>query len=152
MSRTKRTHKKREAFLDALSDTASVVSACKVSGLARRTAYDWRRDDEGFAAAWDAALDIGTDALEDEATRRAFEGWDEPVHYQGIATSSVRKYSDTLLMFMLKARRPERFKDRASHEHSGPNGGPIQTETKLDPSSLSESTLAELMAARKGEG
>lgn len=132
MSRTERTHKKREAFLNALAETASVVKACDVAKVGRRTVYDWRRDDEAFAEAWERALDIGTDALEDEATRRAFEGWDEPVHYQGIATSTIRKYSDTLLMFMLKARRPEKFKDRAQHEHTGQDGGPIEFTFSID--------------------
>ena len=44
--------------------------------------------------------------------RRALEGGEEPVFYQGKIVGSVRKYSDTLLMFMLKARRPERYRDR----------------------------------------
>lgn len=122
MARTNRTNKKRAEFLDALAETASVVRACEVSGVPRRTAYDWRRDDEEFAAEWERALDIGTDALEDEATRRAFEGVDEPVHYQGVATSTIRKYSDTLLMFMLKARRPDKFKERSAQEHTSPDG------------------------------
>lgn len=132
MTRTERTHKKREKFLDALAETASVVKACEIAKVGRRTVYDWRKNDEAFADAWDDALDVGTDALEDEATRRAFEGWDEPVHYQGVATSTIRKYSDTLLMFMLKARRPERFKDRAAHEHSGKDGGPITFSFNID--------------------
>lgn len=124
-ARTERTNKKREKFLNALAESASVVKACEIAKIGRRTVYEWREKDKDFAAAWERALDIGTDALEDEATRRAFEGWDEPVHYQGVATSSIRKYSDTLLIFMLKARRPERFKERQAHEHAGPDGVPL---------------------------
>ena len=36
-----------------------------------------------------------------------------------------RKYSDNLLMFMLKGRRPETFRDNASIEHSGQTGAPL---------------------------
>ena len=34
----------------------------------------------------------------------------------------MRRYCDTLLIFMLKARRPEKFKERTSTEHSGSVG------------------------------
>jgi hypothetical protein len=39
------------------------------------------------------------------------------VFYQGIQTATVRKYSDTLLIFLLKGRKPERYRERV--EHSG---------------------------------
>ena len=123
MSRTDRTDKKRQKFLDALAETASVVSACDISNVPRRTAYDWRKADASFAEAWDSALDVGTDALEDEAVRRAYSGWNEPVHYQGVQTSTIRKYSDTLLIFLLKGRRPEKYKER--QEVTGANGKPL---------------------------
>ena len=34
--------------------------------------------------------------------------------------------SDTLMIFMLKARRPEKYKERRASELSGPGGRPIQ--------------------------
>jgi len=64
-----------------------------------------------FARAWKAALEFGTDRLEDEAVKRATKG-----------------KSDVLLIFMLKARRPEKFRDRVSAEHSGPGGAPLLIE------------------------
>lgn len=81
------------------------------------TAYEWRENDADFAAAWDRAKAIGMDALEDEATRRAFEGVDEPIVHMGIITDTVKKYSDTLAIFLLKGGKPEKYKDRV--EHSG---------------------------------
>ena len=69
--------------------------------IGRTAAYKWRDDDEAFAAEWEDAIEEGTDALEDEAIRRA------------------KDKSDTLLIFMLKARRPEKFKDRAETTHKG---------------------------------
>jgi hypothetical protein len=51
--------------------------------MGRTTAYDWREEDPDFAEKWDRAMRIGVTALEDEATRRAFEGVDEPVIHQG---------------------------------------------------------------------
>ncbi len=109
----------RRAFIDALATTGNVIRACEMAGVDRRAVYRLRASDEAFAASWAEAQELGVDALEDEATRRAHEGVDEPVYYQGEVCGHVRRYSDGLLQFLLKARRPERFKDRISNEHSG---------------------------------
>ena len=99
--RTIRTAKKRVAFLRVLEEGQSVAAACDKAAVGRTAAYAWRKDDEEFAAAWDAAIETGTDMLEDEAVRRALDK------------------SDVLLIFMLKARRPGKFKERAETTHKG---------------------------------
>jgi hypothetical protein len=110
--RTIRTQEKREKFLLSLVETGGNVSAsCGLAGIKRRTAYDWRGDDPEFAAEWDEAVNVGLDALESEARRRAFEGIQEPVFYKGEICGHIRRYSDSLIMFMLKAYRPQ-FRDR----------------------------------------
>jgi hypothetical protein len=90
-----------------------VTRSCKIAEVGRTTAYLWRNSDNDFAKAWDAALERGTDALEDEAVRRGHEGTEKPVYQGGKLVGTVREYSDTMLTIMLKARRPDRFKDRA---------------------------------------
>ena len=70
-----------------------------------------RDKSDTFAKEWDAAIEVATDTLEMEARRRASLGVEEPVYYQGQIVGYVRKYSDVLLMFLLKAQRPERFRD-----------------------------------------
>ena len=109
----------KAAFLATLATTCDVTLSCKSAKVPRSTIYDWREVDAEFRASWEKAQDQGTDALEDEAIRRGREGVEEPVFYQGIAVGTVRKYSDTLLTTMLKARRPEKFKDRVANELSG---------------------------------
>ena len=121
--RTSRTPAKEGEFLDELAETGNVTKASELSGVARRTIYDWRAANEDFRARWETALDLGCDALEDEATRRAHDGVEEPVYYQGEVVGQVQRYSDTLLMFLLKGRRPEKFKDRT--ELTGNDGAPI---------------------------
>ena len=118
-SRTRRTPKKEADFLEALCTGASVQAACEAAKIGRRTVYDWRAADDDFALAWDQAIEAGTDLLEDEAKRRAFEGVEEPVFHGGQQCGTVRKYSDTLLIFLLKARRPEKFRERQDVKHSG---------------------------------
>jgi len=97
--------------------TANVARACEAAGIGRTTAYEWREADEEFRRRWNKAAEIGAEALEDEAVRRAHEGWEDPVFYQGTQCATVRKYSDTLLIFLLKGRKPERYRERI--EHSG---------------------------------
>ena len=89
--------------------------------------YQRRYRDEEMSGRWSAALKIGYESLEAEAYRRAFEGVDEPVFYQGEEVARVKKPSDSLMMFLLKGGMPEKYKDRVSSEVSGPGGGPIQS-------------------------
>lgn len=134
-NRTIRTPKKEAAFLEALSiNGGNVARACARARFSRNAAYQWRADKPEFAAKWDRAVEIGTDALEDEALRRAHDGTERPVFQKGVCVGHVREYSDTLLIFMLKARRPERFKDRVANEFSGSVGSYVVAAPEEDES------------------
>lgn len=111
--------KKEAAFLEAIAQGFSVTKACIISGLPRRTAYNHRKNVPVFAELWDDAIEAGTDRVEDEALRRAVEGTHDPVFYQGEQVGTITRYSDGLLVTLLKARRPEKYKDRQVHEHAG---------------------------------
>lgn len=116
----------KEKFLAILSECASVIESCRQTPLNRATVYRWRHADPEFRKAWDEAVELGTDALEDEAIRRAHKGVRKPVYQQGRRVGTVREFSDTLLIFMLKARRPSKYKDRGHVELTGSNGAPIE--------------------------
>lgn len=116
---TKLTPEKKSAFLHVLAETCNVSKAAAAIGVARMTVYEWRDDDPVFAAAWDKAKALGVEALEDEAHRRAFEGVDKPVFYQGGECGAVREYSDTLAIFLLKAHNPEKYRENSKVEISG---------------------------------
>jgi hypothetical protein len=106
--------KERETFLAGLAAGWSITHAAKLAGRERRRFYDLRGRDEAFAVAWDEAIESGTEALEDEARRRAVDGWEENVYQQGELAGTVRRYSDGLLTFLLKGRRPEKYRDTAA--------------------------------------
>lgn len=125
MANSIRTPEKEAEFLAVLADTCNVSKACAHAGIGRVTVYEWRDADPDFAARWDQAKRIGADILEEEALRRAVEGVQEPVYYQGTLVDTVTKYSDTLLMFLAKGAKPEVYKDRVQSEISGPGGAPI---------------------------
>lgn len=83
----------RLKFLDGLRMHGMVMQAALEAGIHRNTAYFERQRDPEFAKEWADALDRGVDMLEDVAKKRAYEG------------------SDTLLIFLLKAHRPDRYRE-----------------------------------------
>lgn len=101
-----------DKFLELLAETGHVVRSCELAGVSRTHAYRMRNSDPDFAALWDEALTLAVGTIEDEAHRRAVHGVDTPVYYKGEECGSVRKYSDTLLMFLLKAHKPEKYRER----------------------------------------
>ncbi len=118
--------KKRQKFLEALAECGNVTSAAKAACITPRRLYQVRAKDEAFAAEWDECAELGTQALEDEARRRAYEGVEEPVtSVRGIVHNDdgtplmVRKYSDTLLIFLLKGARPQKYRERSDVHLSG---------------------------------
>jgi hypothetical protein len=94
--KTIRTEATRARFLNALSEHANVREVCRRLGVTRNALYLWRSDDPAFARDWDAALALGADRLEDEAKRRAMAG------------------SDYLMVFLLRALKPQTYRDRAT--------------------------------------
>jgi hypothetical protein len=125
------TPKKEDVFFAALAECGNVKAAALRAKLDRRNLYRRRKDDAAFAAAWDEAERLGVTALEDEARRRAYEGWEEPVWYKGKMCGAARKFSDTLLIVLLKAHMPEKYRDRV--EHSGNPDAPFLHEHSLSP-------------------
>jgi hypothetical protein len=109
----------RVRFLDVLRETCNVSEAAKAAGIGRRTAYEWRDDNPEFAAAWHEAEQEAADRLEREAWRRGVEGVDKPVIHKGMITDTYLEYSDRMLELLLKAHRPEKFRERISTELSG---------------------------------
>ena len=115
MKRLKLTPARQERFLKALAETGSVTVAVSVAGISRSRCYAHRKVDTAFAAAWDEAEEVAADRLEDEARRRAIEGVPEPLVSAGKLVRdddgqpiAVRRYSDNLLLALLKAHRPPR--------------------------------------------
>ena len=105
------THARQRAFIEALADTGSVHAACKAVDMSQPGAYYLRRQPgaESFAAAWQAALDLGVQRIEDTAMDRALNGVEEPLYSYGKLIGSRTRYNDRLLMFMLRNRAPDRF-------------------------------------------
>lgn len=103
---------RQQAFLAAFVERGTVLAASQVAGIHRDTHYEWLRTDPDYAAAFQMAEEDAVQVLETEIRRRATVGVEEPVFHQGKIVGHIRKYSDTLAIFILKARRPEVYRDR----------------------------------------
>jgi hypothetical protein len=88
----------------------------------RQWAYVLRAEDPEFAQAWDQAIEAGTDALEDAARKRAMRS------------------SDSLLQFILKSRRPHKYREN------------IRVELDDDPKNLSDEQLEAVVSGTVPRG
>lgn len=113
------TQRRRRTFLTHLRATGNVTAAAEEAGVSRSSAYALKKADADFRAAWDDAMESALDDLEAELMRRAIEGTEKPVFYGGEPVGSIRSYSDSLAMFLLRSRRPHVFGDGAGREGGG---------------------------------
>ena len=109
MSEKKLTEEFKAAFLDMLQQLPIKSQICRVMGINYKTVDRAQREDPEFDKEVRAAMEIGYDTLEAEAWRRAATGIKEPIHYKGMKVDEVNKYSDKLLMFLMKGYRPKKF-------------------------------------------
>jgi hypothetical protein len=146
-------HLKKRAFLAAYETLGNISRAARSAEIARGTHYDWMEKDPAYRAGFEKAHRRASDLLEEEARRRAMEGFHEPVVYKGQFTgewvmpdgsdpwdpetgrrkagavferNAIRRYSDTLLIFLMKGNNPDKFGDKL--RHSGVVGMPERPE------------------------
>lgn len=128
----KLTPEKKKEFCDILSHGWSVLRACELLQVSRETVYDHRKKDPQFQANWEQAKQDAMMRREDELNLRAFHGVDTPIVHKGkvvmeevdgvMVPVTIKKKSDILLMFSMKAENPEKYKDKSAVEHQGMEG------------------------------
>ena len=101
----------RRRFLEEFARCGVATFAAKHAGVSTTTLYRAKKADSSFAEAYERAIEESVDCLELEARRRAVDGNDKPVFHNGKKVGSIREYSDTLLIFLLKANRPAKYRD-----------------------------------------
>lgn len=109
----------RPIFLDVFAKTGNVTASATVAEISRKTVYERRKEDAEFASAWDEAEQASHDRLEQEAFRRAHDGVEDFKVGPNGQFVEMRRYSDTLLIFLLKARRPEKYREQTRIDVSG---------------------------------
>ncbi len=134
------TDERKQKFLIELAKTGLRSHSADVAGVTIVTVRRHEEKDEEFAELAKEAKEYFVDGLESEAIRRATEGVIEPVFSQktGEQIGVIRKYSDRLLEVLLRAGRPDKFRDQVSHEHKHTGGVLVVPGKALDDKSWEE--------------
>jgi hypothetical protein len=135
-------------FLAAFEELGLVTEAARRVGISRQAAYLQRHSDPDFAEAWDEIEHNLTERLEREAYRRATEGTERHFYdARGNLLRTEQTYSDTLAIFLLKARKPEMYRETTRTEITGVSGGPIELVVPDQQERRAE--VAEILAASR---
>ncbi|MEE8609022.1 MAG: hypothetical protein V3S55_15565 [Nitrospiraceae bacterium] len=133
------------AALAGIRHMGTIAEGARQARRCTDTVRNWRTEDDEFDAGVRTALQDFRDSLGEEITRRGRDGWEEPVVHQGrlcyrlnIDGSlmldddfepvflTVKKHSDRLLELQAKAY-DERYRDKASLEVTGKDGGAVES-------------------------
>lgn len=106
--------REKALFLAALAknQNLSISKAAAMIGIDRGKHYEWMAKDEKYAQQYKKVKEQIGDILEETAFKRAVEGWEEPVFYEGSICGYIRKFSDGILTKMLAAYLPERYREK----------------------------------------
>jgi hypothetical protein len=140
------------AFLTSYAETASVTKACEAAKIHRSLHYRWLESFPKYQKRFIEAERHAGDTLESEAVRRATEGVVEAVYYQGRPVGAVKRYSDGLMMTLLRGFKPAKY-STSKTEVSGPDGGPMEIVLRLNAARarMNEENAAAAAAAAKGK-
>ena len=133
--------RKKKQFIAALLENGGFVEqAVRTAKTSRRFINDQYNGDPDFALLWDTVMELANEAIEQEIYRRAVTGVDKPLTNKGFLTGdTIKEWSDNLLMFLAKARMPNKYRDRAE------KGGEL-TEDEIN------TRLAQYLEKRVGHG
>lgn len=112
----------KSRFCDVYRTMRSVRKTCAALAINRTTIYQWRQNDEQFAAAYaEAEADI-CDDIESEIMRRGLTGWTDTqttterdaLTGEMVVTKIIKtkKYDSTLLRLLAAAHMPDRYGQR----------------------------------------
>ena len=124
---------RQRAFIAALAATGIVTEAARAIGASLEALYKLRRlsGAEGFAQAWDQAIDLGVARLEDCALALAIEGEETPIVSGGAMLGTWRKHNFGFIRFLLTQRRGERYSPRPNYAELRP-GHPVYERLKAE--------------------
>ena len=136
------TRSKLVKFIKSLEVLGRVDLSCKKAKAGRGWVYEWRAKDPEFADEWEVAKRVGKEMLKDEAFRRAYDGVNEPKFHQGEICGHVRKYSDTLLMFLIKQSDPS-YREHFQIDHGNVGSRPFIFQMLLHPDATEAAKAAQ---------
>ncbi|CAH7224787.1 conserved hypothetical protein [Vibrio chagasii] len=129
---TNRTKTRDNKFFKALAAKCTIGEAAKIAGYSRRSVYEYAEEDPEFKERFDDARDDIAEVLEREADVRAVEGYTsgyKTVYINGKPKSvPIKRKSDALLMFRLRALKPQVYRENYSPDLEELEAPPIKVE------------------------
>ena len=131
---------RKAQFLDLFPRYGTIGDTLRRIGLkSRNSFYEWLKADIQFAAEFEEVKTDYVERLEKEADRRAVDGVNKPVFYKGKlivdehgVPITIKEYSDTLLIFRLKALAPDKYRERYENRIDlAPSDQPIQSVSRV---------------------
>jgi hypothetical protein len=101
----------QKSFLAAFERVGTVCGAALVANVNRQQHYKWMREDETYPARFQKAIEAVVQSLEEQALKRARDGWLEDVYHDGKVVGQRRRFSTAMTIFMLKCWYPEKYRD-----------------------------------------
>jgi hypothetical protein len=108
-------HPLQRKFLAAFAVCGNLTKAARWAKVHRTSHYVWLQDAD-YAEAFRLAEQRAVRTLEDEAVRRAHDGIRKAVRYKGRIVGYETEYDNTLLLALLKAGNPDKFRDRSTSD------------------------------------
>lgn len=103
----------KDTFLESVRRTGLVAKSAKAAGTNSRRIKTECESDKEFAAEMQESLVIYAETVQEELHRRAMDGVEETVYFQGQECGTKINYSDALLTTLVKAKSPE-FREKLS--------------------------------------
>ena len=131
-----------DTICKALAEGKSLRSICREEGMpTEATVRMWAADDrEGFYSQYTRARDIGLDCVAEEVFEIADHGSD---HQRDRLKFDARRW-------YLSKLAPKRYGDKITQEHTGADGGPIQSQATIKVTDAPPEVL-EWLASQKVE-
>lgn len=132
---------------------------CAQDGMpAKSTVFKWLSEKDDFSDQYARARELQSEHLADEILEICDDGTNDwmlrenkdgstawQLNGEHVQRSRLRVDSRKWLMSKMA---PKRYGDKQQLEHTGKDGGPIETNATIDPSKLSSAALRELVNAR----
>lgn len=102
---------KQQTFIQNLADSGSVTMAANSIGTSTSAMYNLRRGEgaESFAAAWEAAIEIGARRVLDTLIEHAIHGTPETIIQGGQIVAERRRFNHRAMMWIVSQRFPEQY-------------------------------------------
>jgi hypothetical protein len=105
-------HRRQIRYLTALSEEGTIGAGLKKAAITRSRLFEWREHIPNWDIREQQARDDFADRVEAEAVRRGVEGVETPVYQAGKLIGYKTEYSDPLLILVLRAVRPDRYREK----------------------------------------